>query len=176
MGLALFRKKALVTPARVERQDCAINNIIPITMGFRRASGRTKVMYFPKPSAVTLPANIFMKFATPSTGVLARAISDTGEAIVGVLRDSYASTDTTENRVPIEVPLEKWVEWEFDTDSDGGLTDTHVGQYLDLDTTGGNVDVSASTDDAILVTKRISATKGLGVLVKDITDLSVLDT
>lgn len=103
------------------------------------------------------------------TGRVIRANSSTNEALIGVAIDSYSS-DTTGELVSVQVPTEQWVEWEIDVDSDGGLVASDVLTYRDLasDTNGvGNsVDRSASTDGVILITKRISATKCLGVIAK----------
>lgn len=89
------------------------------------------------------------------------------EEVIGVLRKTIASTDSdyAENtNVPIEVPLEPWVEWEFSTAS---LVAADVTNYVDIDTTDpGKVDRSTSADDIVFVTKRISATKGVGVISK----------
>lgn len=120
-------------------------------------------MYFPKTSAAALGADEFVK--NTSSKILA-CISDTNELIIGVSRESWAASDTTTNQTAVEVPLELWVEWEIDTDSDGGLADTDIFGYRDLDTTGANLDASASTDDVLFVTKKISATKGVVVIAK----------
>jgi hypothetical protein len=79
--------------------------------------------------------------------------------------------------VPVEVPVEDFVEWEFDVDSDGGLADSDVGRYCAVDTTGGasvlagdscgmRADVSDTAVRTIFITARISATKGIGVLAR----------
>jgi hypothetical protein len=130
---------------------------------FRRKAGRTKLIELPKANSVAISNGEWLKLT--GTGRVTPAVGDTNELLIGVSRDSYAS-DTTAEAVSIEVPLELMVEWEFDTDSDGGLTDTHVGAFLDLDTLGANVDVSSSVQDTILVVRRISATKGVGVLAR----------
>lgn len=121
-------------------------------------------MYFPKTASVAINTGGFQKFV--AAGTLTPCISDTGEYIVGVSRETYAASDTTTKQIAIEVPTELYVEWEFDTDSDGGLADSDVGNYRDLDTTGTKLDASASTDKMILVTKCLSTTKGIGVLAK----------
>lgn len=133
-------------------------------MAFKRKSGKTKLLHLPKASAVAITPNTVMKFN--NIGGVIIAVSDTNERVVGVSRDSHATSDTTTKLIAVEVPIEKYVEWEFDTDSDGGLTDTMVGTFRDLDTLGANVDASAVADGVVLVTGRISATKGVGVLVR----------
>ena len=133
-------------------------------MAFRRFRGRTKLMYFPKKTAVAISRGRLLKF--DNAGFVTGAVGDTGERLVGISRDSWATTDTGTDPIAVEVPIENAVEWEIDTDSDGGATDTHVGSTRDLDTLGANVDVSASTQKNILITKRVSSTKVIGILTR----------
>lgn len=135
-------------------------------MTFIRKSGRTKLFYLPKASAVTIKRNSILKFNV--IGGVIDAVGDTNEPLVGVSRDSYATSDTTTKLIPVEVPIELGVEWEFTTDSDGGLTDTMIGTFRDLDTTGANVDASATSRQQILVTGKISSTKGIGVIARGV--------
>ena len=131
-------------------------------MGFRRATGRTKLLEFPKAAAVvTLAAGDLIQLS--ADGQVNRWASDTAAVVVGVCRETL--TDTGTGAVKIEVPTELYVEFEFDTDTDGGLADSDVGRFVDVDS-NSNVDVSASTEDTVYVTKRISATKGRGVLAR----------
>lgn len=131
-------------------------------MAFRRATGRTKLLEFPKAAAViTLEAGDLVQLS--ADGQVNRWASDTAALVVGVCRETL--TDTGTGAVKIEVPTELFVEWEFDTDSDGGLADSDVGRFVDVDT-NSDVDVSASTEDTVYVTKRISATKGRGVFAR----------
>lgn len=105
------------------------------------------------------------------TGRVLRANSSTAEALIGVALDSYALDSSLEG-VEVIVPLDLWTEWEIDVDSDGGLVASDVLTFRDLasDTNGvGNtVDQSASTTGVIFITKRISATKCLGLLAKTV--------
>lgn len=133
-------------------------------MAIKRKSGKTKLLHLPKASQVAITPNTVMKFN--NIGGVIIAVSDTNERLVGVSRDSWATSDTTKRLIAVEVPIEKYVEWEIDTDSDGGLTDTMIGTLRDLDTLGANLDASATTDGVFLVTGVISATKGVGVLVR----------
>jgi len=132
-------------------------------MSVRKNAGRTKLIYLPKTSAIAVAAGEFMK--TNSSGGILPCISDTNELIVGVSRDSHAATDTAVS-MAVEVPLENYVEFEIDTDSDGGAADSDVGGYRDLDTTGGNIDMSSSVDKVLLVLRVISATKVVATLAK----------
>lgn len=135
-------------------------------MAFKHKSGRTKNIFLPKVASVTYLADQIQKF--DNIGGTRPARSDTNEPLVGVSVEAIASTDTTTKLIAIQVPTEYWVEWEFDTDSDGGLTDTMVGTLRDLDTNGNCVDASATADKTILVTRCISATKGIGVIARGV--------
>ncbi len=101
--------------------------------------------------------------------------NDSTDRPLGVVKRNDTTTDSA--LVPVEVPVEDFVEWTFDVDSDGGLADTDVGRYCAVDTTGGNsvnagdscgtrADVSDTTIRTIFITGRISATKGIGVLAR----------
>lgn len=128
-----------------------------------RASGRTKIMWFPKTAAAAIGTNVFVDFAS---GYITVCASDTGELILGVYRgDSYSTADTYVNLVPVEVPIEKYVEWELDV-YDSGCAQSIVGTYVDLHTDGGQLLGSTSTDASLLVTKYISATKARVVIAK----------
>lgn len=138
-------------------------------MAVKRYSGRTKVMYFKKlVSTIMYPES----FVRNSGSFISYCTSDTTDQIVGVSRESWAAADTTTDLTPVEVPLEQWVEWQIDVDSDGGLADTDVFGYRDLDTKAGAalcgqyLDASSSTDRVLMVTKRLSATKGVVVLAR----------
>lgn len=133
-------------------------------MSVRRHAGRTKLIYLPKTPSIAYDAGEFLKLN--SSGGVRPAISDTNEMIVGVSRDSHATTDTTSNPIAVEVPLENYVEWEVDTDSDGGASASDIGGLRDLDTTGGNIDMNVTTDKVFLILRVISATKVVGTLAK----------
>ena len=133
-------------------------------MSVRRESGRTKLIYLPKTPSIAIDAGEYLKLN--DSGGVRPAISAANERIVGASRDSHATSDTTSNPIAVEVPIEQWVEWEVDTDSDGGAADSDVGGYRDLDTLGANIDVSATTDKVFLITRVKSATKVVGVLAK----------
>ncbi|MEY2595076.1 MAG: hypothetical protein RI965_348 [Bacteroidota bacterium] len=88
--------------------------------------------------------------------------------IVGILKKAVAATDSDyalDRLVPVEVPVEKNVEWTFDV-LDGTLAATDVGTYKDLNQldTGLGVDAGASSLDVVFVTRFLSASKGRGVL------------
>ena len=101
--------------------------------------------------------------------------NDSLDRPLGVARRNDTITDSA--LVPVEVPVEDFVEWEFDVDSDVGLVAASVGSYMAIDTTGGGsvnagdsagmrVDQSDTAVRTIFVTGFISASKGIGVLAR----------
>lgn len=106
-----------------------------------------------------------------SSGRLIPAANDTDPStIVGVIRHAITSADTeyatAGTPVEVEVPVEKNVVWEADVTTDGALTNTDQGTYMDLTTgdTGDEVDTTVSTLDTVFCTGYVSATKGYFVL------------
>ena len=118
-------------------------------------------MYFPKTASTAMVGGDMVIF---TSGLIALAVAGSTN-IVGILRKTIASTDADyadNTLIPIEVPVELNVEWQFDADS--GLTATSLGLYRDLideNTVDGDDDTSASQ---IVVTRFISATRGWGIL------------
>lgn len=101
--------------------------------------------------------------------------NDSTDRPIGVARRNDTTTDSS--LVPVEVPVENFVEWTFDVDSDNGLADSDVGRYCAVDTTGGNsvlagdscgmrVDVSDTAVRTIFITGRTSASQGTGVIAR----------
>jgi len=101
--------------------------------------------------------------------------NDTTDRPLGVARRNDTTTDSS--LVPVEVPVEDYVEWVIDVDSDAGASDSDVGRYCAIDTTGGNnvlagdsagmrVDISDTAIRTILITGRISATQVRGVIAR----------
>jgi len=92
-----------------------------------------------------------------------------------------AATDsdyTSTTLVPVLVPSDSRAEWEVDVDSDAGAADSDVLQACAFDTTGGGsvlagdsagmrIDVSDVTQQAFLITRRISASKVIGVILNN---------
>lgn len=70
-------------------------------------------------------------------GTLGNLLNDTDDRIIGICRKTIAATDTAfvgAPLVPVQVPVEDFVEWEVDLDSDGGASATDVGRYCAIDT------------------------------------------
>ena len=144
----------------------------------RRLEGKTKTMYFEGDTAREVRAGGLVGLTDSGTVVPLR--NDSTDKPVGVAKRNDTITDSA--MVPIEVPVEEWVEWEFETDSDAGLADSDIGTSIAVDTTGGGsvlagdsagtrLDVSDVTFPLVLVTRRISASRGVGVLVKRVSTL-----
>jgi len=142
-------------------------------MAFRRHKGKTKIMYFKGDTALQVRDGGLVTLTDSSTVSPVR--NDTTDRPIGVARRNDTTTDSA--LVPVEVPVEDFVEWTIDVDSDGGASDTDVGRYCAVDTTGGNsvlagdscgmrADVSDTTIRTIFVTGRVSATQIIGVIAK----------
>lgn len=139
-------------------------------------------MYFQKDTTEQVRVGSLLTFNLDS-GRLVRAGNDSDDKIVGVAMRNDTLADSA--LIPVEVPVERWVEWEINTDSDGGAADSDVGKLVNVDTTGGttagdsvsqNVDISDSAGGNVLVTKIISATRIIGVIAGNNADGQVFDT
>lgn len=138
-------------------------------MAFRHKTGRTKLMRLLKRATLLIPIvkGDWLELSDTGAAGLYRSISDTAllrPPLFGVAAQDVATTNTTADLISVEVPLENYVEWEFDTDSDGGLVASDVGGLRDIDTLGRNIDRSLSANKNFRITRFISATKGVGVL------------
>lgn len=142
-------------------------------MAFKRYAGKTKVIYFEGDTAREVRDGGLVTITDSGTVIPLR--NDSLDLPLGVARRNDTVSDSA--LVPVEVPIEEYVEWEFDVDSDGGLVDSDVGQNVAVDTTGGGsvpagdsagmrVDRDDVTFPTIRIMRRISATKGIGILVK----------
>lgn len=142
-------------------------------MSFVRFRGKTKLMYFEGDTALQVRDGGLVSLT--DSGTLTPLRNDSTDKPLGPARRNDTTTDSS--LVPVEVPVEEYVEWMFDVDSDGGLADSDVGTSIAIDTTGGNsvlagdscgmrADVSDVTVPTILVTGRVSATRGIGVLIR----------
>lgn len=135
-------------------------------MAFRRLTGKTKIMYFPKKASTAFAEGDLVYF--DGAGAVQPADATSGMH-VGVCRKAVVSTDddyASTTKIPIEVPVERWVEWEVDAVS---AVAADVGDEIDL-TDAATADRSASAKDALLVTRYISATK-IGVTILSNADI-----
>ena len=111
----------------------------------------------------------WLEYSDTGAAGLYRSISDTTSLrlpLFGVAAQDIATTNTALDPISVEVPIENYVEWEFDTDSDGGLVASDVGGFRDLDTLGRNIDRSILANKTFLITRLISASKGNAILAR----------
>lgn len=151
-------------------------------MAFVRHKGKTKIMFFKGDTAREVRDGGLVTLTDSATVVPVR--NDSTDRPLGVARRNDTVTDS--GLVPVEVPVEKYVEWTIDVDSDGGAADSDVGRYVAVDTVGGasvnagdsagmRVDVSDTTIRTVFVTGRISATQVRGVIAR-LADQIIPDT
>ena len=131
-------------------------------MAFKVYRGKTKIIWLPvTPSTVLTKDSI----VSESSGYLIAATSSTAAlSHIGVTPKAIVATDSdyaTARLHPVIVPVEKNVEWIGDVTS--GLVAADVGLLVDL-TDSATINRGASTYDAAMVRKVISATKGVFVL------------
>lgn len=152
-------------------------------MSWIRHRGKTKIMFFEGDTAREVRDGGLVTLTDSGTVVPVR--NDTTDRPIGVARRNDTITDSA--LVPVEVPVEEFVEWLVDTDSDGGAADSDVGRYCAVDTTGGGsvnagdsagmrADVSDTTIRTLFITKIVSATRVIGVLARKATDVGISDT
>ena len=133
---------------------------------FRRLTGKTKIMYFLAAASTAFTKGDLVYF--DGSGNVIPADSTSGSH-VGVIQKDIASTDSdyaSTKMVPVEVPVEKWVEWEVS--ANGTAVAADVGLEIDL-TDAANANRAASSKDALLVTRFISSTK-LAVVICSMAD------
>jgi len=131
-------------------------------MAFIRHRGKTKTIWVPVTTSTAFTKGAIVSY---SSGYVIPATSSTAAlSHVGVIKKTIASTDSdyaTARLVPVEVPVEKNVEWIGDVTS--GLVAADVGLLVDL-TDSLTINRGASTVDAAMVRGVISSTKGIFVL------------
>lgn len=137
---------------------------------FRKLKGRTKTLLFPVLESTEILAGGLLMFSQSATAAFVTKIyplMTSSPSVVGVLSNKdIRSTDSdfaTARFVAVEVPTERWVEWEADVTS--GLTATDLGKYVDL-TDYQTINRAASVSDIALVTGVINSTKARVVLTK----------
>jgi len=140
----------------------------------KRVSGKTKTMYFEGDTAREVRKGGVVVLTDSGTCVPPR--NDSTDRVLGVAMRNDTTTDSS--LVPVEVPIELAVEWEADVDSDAGAADSDVLQGVSFDTTGGGsvlagdsagmrVDINDVTQQQFLITRRISASKVIGVILNN---------
>ena len=140
---------------------------------FIKKAGKTKTMYFKGDTALEVRRGSLVTLT--DSGTVSPLANDSLDKPLGVAKRNDTVTDSA--MVPIDVPVEDYVVWYFDADSDAGLLDSDVGQLVAVDTVGGarvlagdsagmRVDVSDVTFPTLLITGVISGTRGICVIAK----------
>lgn len=159
---------------------------------FRLENGKVKTMYFRKADTTARSSlRDGSLVVLNDSGKLSYASNDSTDRVVGVCRQRVAAADTAVSDswpnapwVPVQVPVEKFVEWRIDTDSDGGAVDSDVGRYCGVDTAEAgdseatNVDINDTVFPQVYITRVISGTQIIGVLSRlaDVRSFDSLDT
>lgn len=143
-------------------------------MAFKLFRGKTKTMYFPRPASQAFAVGALCYFN--GSGQVIPADATSGDHI-GVIKKTVASTDsdyaTADVLVPIEVPIERFVEWEVDTNGTAVADD--IGLAIDL-TDSLNANRAASAKDALLVTDFKSSSKLIVTILSMIDNLRTATT
>ena len=145
---------------------------------FKKIAGKTKIIYFGKDTTDQVRDGSLVTYNLDS-GQVVRVGNASDDKIVGVARRNDTLSDSGGAGVPVEVAVESAVEYEVETDSDGGAADSDRGRLVNIDTTGGTsvnagdsagmrVDVSDSAAGSFLITRVISATRVRGVIVNTV--------
>jgi hypothetical protein len=132
---------------------------------FIRNTGKTKEIYFPKTASTALALGDAVVL---SSGQIVKATSGTAN-ILGICKRAVVSTDSdyaSTTLIPIEVPIEKGVEWLVPV-STGSAAATSVGVTYDLTDSAG-INVNSTSQNAVVVTRFISATQVAVVINKPV--------
>ena len=131
-------------------------------MAFTRHKGKTVTRWLPVTTSTTFTKGDIVSW---SSALLIKATSSTAASThVGVIKKTIAATDAdyaTARLVPVEVPVEKMVEWRGPVTS--GLVAADISLWVDL-TDAGTINRAASTYDAAQVKSVISSTEGIFIL------------
>lgn len=102
-------------------------------MAFIKKRGKTKFMWLPVTTGTVLSANSLVAWS--SNLLIAATATTRPHLIAGVIRHVILSTDSDYNTarlVEVEVPVERFVEWEADVSAESALTSSDIGTYLEL--------------------------------------------
>lgn len=120
--------------------------------------GKVKFVYLPVTTSTAFTKDTFVSFVS---GLLTVATSSTAIAdLIGVIRHTIASTDSdyaTARSIEVEVPVERYVEYDIDVTS--GLVAADILKEVDL-TDAATVNRGASSIKIVRPTAVYSATKG----------------
>lgn len=130
-------------------------------MAFTRFKGKTVTRWLPVTTSTTFTKGDIVAW---SSGLLIKATTTSAaKTHVGVIKKTIAATDAdyaTSRLVPVEVPLDKMVEWRS---TGTALVASENGLWMDL-TSAGAVDRAGSTYDAVQQKGIISSTEGIFIL------------
>jgi len=133
-------------------------------MAFVKKRGRTKWMWLPVTPSTAITKGSLVAW---SSGKLVAANATTRpHLIVGVLRHTISASDpdyALDRLVEVEVPIEKFVEWEADVSSESSLSASDIGGYFEL-CTALLVNRALVSYRVVQCVGYISATKGRFVL------------
>jgi len=131
-------------------------------MAFIKYRGKTKTVWLPVTTSTTFTRGDIVAW---SSGLIIKATTTSAaKTHVGIIRKTIAATDSdyaTARTVPIEIPVEKMVEWR--AAGSAALVVADIGLWCDL-LTAGSVDRAGSTYDAVQVKGVLSATEGIFIL------------
>lgn len=130
-------------------------------MAFTKYKGKTVTRWLPVTVSTTFTKGDIVKFS--SGAIIKATTTSAAKDAVGVIKKTIAATDAdyaTARLVPVEVPLEKMVQWR----STGvALVASENGLWMDL-ASAGTVDRAGSTYDAVQQFSVISSTEGIFIL------------
>lgn len=137
-------------------------------MAVIKNKGLTKMMWFYSAASTLLTTNTFVKL---SSGYIVSCVS-TDTQILGVYTGpTIAAAVATATFIPVEVPIEKAVEWLVDVEAGTINVVTSVGLAYDLNDAGG-INQGSTTYKPFIVTAVLNTNKGsaslgqvLGVIV-----------
>jgi len=131
-------------------------------MAFIRHKGKTVTRWLPVTTSTTFTKGDICAW---SSALLIKATSSTAaKDHVGVIKKTIAATDAdyaVARLVPVEVPVERMVEWRGPVTS--GLVAADISLWVDL-TDAGTINRGATTYDAAQVKSVISSTEGIFIL------------
>ena len=116
---------------------------------FLKNTGKTKTVYFPKAASTAITMG--QSSAFDGSGNVTPVTSST-TLFAGVVQKTAASTDSdyaSNTLIPVEVPVEKYVEFIADTT---GATAANVGIQYDL-TDANTVNLGATSQKVVTVTR-----------------------
>lgn len=128
-------------------------------MSVKLRRGKTKFVYLPVTTSTALTVDSLVTF---TSGLLVAATATTATAdLIGVIRHAIASTDTdyaTARLVEVEVPVERFTEWEITTGT--GLVSGDILKEVDL-TDAVTANRGASSIKIVRPVKVLSTTLGV---------------